>query len=200
MKKTTLRLTTLTVAAAFALTGCAGTIPGDPSEDTTSTSSSSSEDLVDTNPEADAAEDAPADEEPVEDSPTEDPVADYQVTFDETFEWEDGTKATISKPVNYTPSTYAAGGEGYQHHVKMTVKIVNDSSLPLDASFTSPNVTSGEREGDEIFDDNVGGGPTSSILPGRTVSFDVAYGVDDPADVVAEFSPTWDHDYAYWSN
>lgn len=195
MKKTTLRLTTLTVAAAFALTGCAGTIPGDPFEDATSTSSSSSTSESDTGYDPGSWAD-----EPVEDSPSEDPVDDYQITFGETFEWEDGTEATISKPVPYTPTAYAAGGEGYQHHVKMTVKIVNGSSLPLDASFTSPTVSSGEREGDEIFDDNMGGGPMSSILPGRTVTFDVAYGVDDPADVIAEFAPTWDHDYAYWTN
>lgn len=194
MKKTTLRLTALTVAAAFALTGCAGTVPGDPSEDTTSTSSSS-EDLVDTDP----GEDAPADEEPVEDGPSADPADLYQIPFGQTFVWEDGTKVTISKPVPYTPSSYAAGGEGYPHHVRMTVKIVNGSSLPLDAAFDTPTVSSGEREGDEIYDDNVGGGPMSSVLPGRTVSFDVAYGVDDPDDVIAEFAPTWDHDYAYWN-
>lgn len=195
MKKTTLRLTTLTVAAAFALTGCVGAIPGDPSEDTTSTSSSSSTSESDTGYEPGSWAD-----EPVEDEATGDSYEDYQLTFGETFEWEDGTTATVSKPVNYMPSAYAAGGEGYQHHVKMTVKIVNGSSLPLDASFTSPTVSSGEREGDEIFDDNVGGGPTANVLPGRTVSFDVAYGVDDPADVIAEFAPTWDHEYAYWSN
>lgn len=196
MKKTTLRLTTLTVAAAFALTGCAGTIPSD-SSDSSSTSSSSS---TSTSESDTGYEPGSWADEPVEDEATGESYEDYQLTFGETFEWEDGASASVTKPVNYVPSTYAAGGEGYQHHVKMTVKIVNDSSVPLDASFVSPTVTSGERAGDEIFDDETGYGAESAILPGRSITFDVAYGVDDPDDVIAEFAPTWGHDYAYWSN
>lgn len=46
----------------------------------------------------------------------------------------------------------------------------------------------------------MGGGSESSLLPGRTISFDAAYGVDDPKDVVVEFAPSWDHAYAYWTS
>lgn len=121
------------------------------------------------------------------------------VGLGETFTWEDGTTATIEAPQPFQKSEWAAGGEGYDHTISFKVTVTNGSDVPLDASFTSPTVTSGEREGDEIFDDEVGGGPTSSILPGRTVTFTVAYGVDDPADIVAEFAPTWDHQAAYWT-
>ena len=121
------------------------------------------------------------------------------VGLGETFTWEDGTTARIEAPQPFQKSEWAAGGEGYSNVISFKVTVTNGSDAPLDASFTSPNVTSGEREGDEIFDDEVGGGPTSSILPGRTVTFTVAYGVDDPADIVAEFAPTWDHQTAYWT-
>ena len=121
------------------------------------------------------------------------------VGLGDTFTWEDGTTALIEAPQSFQKSEWAAGGEGYDHTISFKVTVTNGSDVPLDASFTSPNVTSGEREGDEIFDDEVGGGPTSDILPGRTVTFTVAYGVDDPADIVAEFAPTWDHQDAYWT-
>lgn len=127
--------------------------------------------------------------------------ADDTVPFGETFEWEDGVKVMIETPTAFTPTEWAAGGEGYEHHVKMKVTIVNDSDAPLDASFASPTVQSGQREGDEVFDTDNGleGAPLSSVLPGRTVTFHSAYGIDDPSDIVAEFAPTWDHDYAYWT-
>ena len=121
------------------------------------------------------------------------------VGLGDTFTWEDGTTALIEAPQPFQKSEWAAGGEGYSNTISFKVTVTNGSDVPLDASFTSPNVTSGEREGDEIFDDEVGGGPTSDILPGRTVTFTVAYGVDDPADIVAEFAPTWDHQAAYWT-
>ena len=121
------------------------------------------------------------------------------VGLGETFTWEDGTTALIEAPQPFQKSEWAAGGEGYSNTISFKVTVTNGSDTPLDASFTSPNVTSGDREGDEIFDDEVGGGPSSDILPGRTVTFTVAYGVDDPADIVAEFAPTWDHQTAYWT-
>lgn len=121
------------------------------------------------------------------------------VGLGESFTWEDGTTALIEEPQPFQKSEWAAGGEDYDHVVSFKVTVTNGSDAPLDASFTSPTVTSGDREGDEIYDDEVGGGPTSNILPGRTVTFTVAYGVDDPADVIAEFAPTWDHQNAYWT-
>ena len=151
-------------------------------------------------------ETTPTETEPASSSsePEPEPAAetyDSTVPFGETFEWEDGVKVMIETPTAFTPTEYAAGGEGYEHHVKMKVTIVNDSDAPLDASFTSPTVQSGQREGDEVFDVDNGleGSPLSSILPGRTVTFESGYGIDDPSDIVAEFAPTWDHDYAYWT-
>ena len=187
MKRSTLAILAAPVAA-LTLTACG--IAPEASDSPALPSSSSSE----VTPEP-WTEEATPDEVPEPSSSADSMV----VGLGETFTWEDGTTARIEAPQSFQKSEWAAGGEGYSNTISFKVTVTNVSDVPLDASFTSPVVTSGEREGDEIFDDEVGGGPTSSILPGRTVTFTVAYGVDDPADIVAEFAPTWDHQAAYWT-
>ena len=192
MKRSTLAILAAPIAA-LTLTACG--IAPEASDSPAPPSSSSSE--VTPEPWTDEAtpDEATPDEVPEPSSSADSMV----VGLGETFTWEDGTTARIEAPQPFQKSEWAAGGEGYSNTISFKVTVTNGSDAPLDASFTSPNVTSGEREGDEIFDDEVGGGPTSDILPGRTVTFTVAYGVDDPADIVAEFAPTWDHQAAYWT-
>ena len=191
MKRTIITLASVT--AALTLTACGIAPEAAPSPPPSSSSS-------EVTPEPWTEEDEAALEDPTLDEPTADTSADDMIVdLGQSFSWEDGTTATIEAPQPFQKSEWAAGGEGYDHTVSFKVTVTNGSDVPLDASFTSPTVTSGEREGDEIFDDEVGGGPTSSILPGRTVTFTAAYGVDDPADIVAEFAPTWDHQAAYWT-
>lgn len=190
MKRTV--ITIVGVTAALSLAACGPTTAGSSSDDEprgTNTSSDYEREAIEDEADVDTAEGAPAVDEPVS----------MLVELGEDFVWEDGTTASVSEPTTYTPSEWAAGGEGYDSHVSFKVTVTNGSDVPLDASFTSPTVQSGEREGDEIYDDEMGGSPDSSILPGRTVTFTVAYGVDDPSDLIVEFSPTWDHDAAYWT-
>lgn len=186
----------LTAGLALALTACGPEPTTSEPATVTKTTTEPAPAPEPTTEEAAAPEETP--EETLEETP--EAASDLTIPYGETFEWEDGVKALLSEPVAYQPTEYAAGGEDYEHKVAFKVTLVNGSDQVLDASFTTPNVLSGEREGDAIFDDVAGGSPLTSLLPGRTATFQVAYGVDDPDDVVAEFAPSWDHDYAYWSN
>lgn len=184
-------ITIVGATAALSLTACGLA----PEQESAAPPSSSSSEVT---PEP-WTEEATPDEVTPDEVPEPSGADSMVVGLGDTFTWEDGTTALIEAPQPFQKSEWAAGGEGYSNVISFKVTVTNGSDVPLDASFTSPNVTSGEREGDEIFDDEVGGGPTSDILPGRTVTFTVAYGVDDPADIVAEFAPTWDHQTAYWT-
>lgn len=125
---------------------------------------------------------------------------DVMVKFGEEYKWLDGTKVTISEPEPYQPDEYAAGGETSNEIVSVDVTITNGQDAPLDASFETPTVTSAGTPGDEVFDDTVGLGTEMSVMPGKSVTFKAAYGVEDSDDMVVEFAPTWDHRYAYWTS
>lgn len=212
MKTKTVRGAALIAALSLTTAAC-GVVP-EAAQPTVTVTESTSSSSTSSSATPDSANDASASEaipEPSSTSPSSevtpetvpeqpDGAEEMMVGFGETFEWEDGTKVLLTTPVAYSPDEYAAGGEGYDSFVKITVTITNGSGAPLDASFSSPTVTSGVTEGSEIFDETVGDSPMSSILPGRTITFDTAYGVDDPSDIVAEFAPTWDHDAAYWQS
>lgn len=188
MKRSTLAILVAPIAA-LALTAC-GT-DSEPVETKTVTQSSSSsptvadEDLTD----ADAS---PEDYD-------ESDAQDVMVEFGEEYKWLDGTKVTISEPEPYQPDEYAAGGETSNEIVAVDVTITNGQDAPLDASFVTPTVTSAGTPGDEVFDDTVGFGTEMSVMPGKSVTFKAAYGVEDSDDMVVEFAPTWDHRNAYWT-
>lgn len=95
-----------------------------------------------------------------------------------------------------------SGGDGYDHQVKFTVTIVNNTGDTFEPSMFSATVQSGNREGDQIFDSANGleGSPHTTLLDGREAQFVIGFGVDDPEDLVMEASPSWEHDSAIYTN
>ena len=120
-----------------------------------------------------------------------------QAIFGETFTYEDGVSITVDPPEIFSPSEFAAHDEA-PSYVRFTITLVNDSTDSFDASFALTNAQSGQSEAAGIYDFDQGleGPPHTSLLPGRTVSWDVGFGVEDPEDVVLEISPSWDHEAA----
>ncbi len=117
------------------------------------------------------------------------------VRFGETFTYDDGLEVTIGTLAAYEPSEYAwAEGDRF---VVFTVTIVNGTGEVFDPSGFSTTASSGGREADEVYDSENGleGSPMTSIQPGKSVSFEVAYGVSDASDLTLDVSPDWwDHD------
>jgi hypothetical protein len=130
----------------------------------------------------------------------DEPEAPSEIRFGQTWTWEDGTSVTVSTPKKFTPSTYAAGTDGFKKFVMFTVTIKNGSKKKLDL-FATPNLMSGETEASAVFDTDKGleGTPNSSIRPGRTAKFKVGYGVTTTTDLVMEYSPTLEHEDAVFT-
>lgn len=124
--------------------------------------------------------------------PVPDPApASTAVGFGEAWEYTNGLAVTVSPPEPFQASETAAGAEGYPAQVSFDVTIVNGSVASYDPSLAYITVAGGNTEGSEIFDfDNgVGGPPMTVVLPGREVTWEAAFAVDDATDLVVQVSP-----------
>ena len=117
------------------------------------------------------------------------------------FTWSDGLSVKVSKPAAFTPSDTAAGSDQFKNFVVMTVTLKNGSKAKYDPSLFYMTVSSGDQEADQVFDsaNGISGSPSTSVLPGRSVTFKQAFGVKDPKDIIAEVSPGFDYDAAIFT-
>lgn len=159
---------TATIAIALTFTAC-GSSGGEVTESGTSDAAAQSEETTPT-------KEATAEEKP------ENP------TFGDTYTWDNGLAVTISEPETYEPSEYAAGTVEGQDNVTLEITVTNDTTEDVESSMFMITVSSGGSEASEIFDTE--GGiefPTSTILPGKSLTWNVAYSVADTNDIQVTF-------------
>lgn len=160
------------------------------------------EDLGDTSAVVPEDEETPTEEE----SPVEEDLAaevpSAVAPFGEAVVYEDGLEVSVSAPVPFTPSEWAAGGEDYPSHVLVDVTITNGTDAPFEPTLVYLTASSAGTEGDQVFDSDNGleGGPMTSVLPGQSVTFTAGFGVTDPADVLVQVAPgMFEYDDALFS-
>lgn len=114
--------------------------------------------------------------------PPEDDVAPSQaadtMAYGQTYTSSTGRQIMVSQPKPFKPSDSAyVPEEQFTKYIRMTVKLVNKNAEPFDTNELMFEATSGERESSGVADTAAGiDTPTSTILPGRTLSFDLAFG------------------------
>lgn len=127
--------------------------------------------------------------------------------FGETMTWDDGVALTVSVPEAYTPSDFAVGATR-ANSVVFTLTLSNNSTAVLQP-LPLPTLTSGEQEVSEVFDvgaevfdpaDDVGFPPTATIEPGGSVSWRVAWSLDDPGSLTMEAAPNLLYPSATFTN
>ena len=142
---------------------------------------------------------------PLDDSLTEEtpPSADDEATaanddgvatFGEKYDYEDGLSIKVSKPGRYTPDEYADFRKGDKSFIQLTVTVLNDTGKVYDPTGLFTSATTGEREAQEVYDETMGSGLSTKILPGKTKMYSVAYGVDRGKDFVLQVSPGYTED------
>ncbi|MDP9421143.1 MAG: hypothetical protein M3P53_13560 [Actinomycetota bacterium] len=135
-------------------------------------------------------------EETEREAPAVEPEQSSELSFGETFTYENGLSITVSAPEPYTKSDTGAGAEDSAAQVKFDVTVVNGTSERYEPALFSTTLQSDNAEGDAIFDsaNGINGAPSTVLLPGREASFAIAYGVSNPADLVLEVSPGFEYE------
>ncbi len=138
---------------------------------------------------------APAAPDPAPTEPeTSEPVDDGTAPFGSTYTWTDGLSVTIGEAQPYTPSEWAAADEA-DHYVVFDVHVINNTGAPWDPFLFHATIQSANQEGSSVYDsEQLPPEPSTKLLDGREAQFQIAYGVVDPADLVLEVSPDWDHE------
>lgn len=199
MKKST-PAAAVSVAAALTLSACGALSESSPSEEQSGSNAPTSNQM-DESADEDAddvdAEEADVEAEDLEDDSESADEGDGTHEFGETASYPDGLSITVSEPKDYTPSSTSFGSEGYPNSVQFTVKIVNKTGNSFDPSLLYASIQSGNTEGEQIFDSAKGmeGAPSTTVLDGRESTFPIAFGVQDPTDLVLEINTgDWERD------
>lgn len=100
---------------------------------------------------------------------------------------------TVSEPQEFQPTRWAAGGEKSDYSIRFTVTVLNNGTTPYEPVELFTTLQSGNEESEEIFDTDSGleGSPMTPVLPGREVTFDIGYGVNNMKDLVLNVSPSF---------
>ena len=129
------------------------------------------------------------------------------LAFGETMTWDDGVALTVSVPEPYTPSDFAVGAT-QANTVVFTLTITNNSTEDLQP-LPLPTLSSGDQEVSQVFDigsdvigpgDDVGIPPTATVEPGGSVSWRVAWSLDDPSSLTLEAAPSFLYPSATFTN
>lgn len=142
-------------------------------------------------------------EETTEAEPTEAEATEEEQDakpFGSSWTWDDGLSITVSKPKDYKPSEYS-GQEGYTKYVMFDVTLVNKSTKAWDPSIFFATLQSGNEEAPEIYDSaKLKDRPSTKLLKGREVTFQIAFAVKDPKDLVLEVTPDFEHNAALYQS
>jgi len=96
---------------------------------------------------------------------------------------------------------YAAADEA-PAYLSFGLVIVNGGAEPFDPSVSTASLQSGDTEASEVFDTENGfdGSPSTKVLPGRQTKYKIGFGVQNPKDLVLEFSPSFEHESQIFTN
>lgn len=124
--------------------------------------------------------------------------------FGDVMTYKDGVSISISEPTAFEASKHAAGMSPGVPQFVYTLVLTNNSTQVLDPMVYA-TVSSGGAESKAIFDlgnpiGEIGGSPSTAVLPGQTVKWLEAYSIVDPKAVTFQISPSFAHTKVIFTN
>lgn len=116
-----------------------------------------------------------------------------QVSFGQSFTYEDGIIITVAAPTSYQPSSSAAVGVSLVRAVAMEVTVANGTAKPLDLSTVNLQAAAGDQAGERVFDAAKSVGFAGQTLPpGKRQTFTVAFGFpSESTELRVQVNPSW---------
>jgi hypothetical protein len=114
--------------------------------------------------------------------------------FGQTIKFDDGSTLKVAAPVKFTPDKYAIGGDKRPVYVKFKATFTNKTNEVYDPSLTTASVSADGEEGDSVYQGDLGT-PDNKVLPGKSVSWWMGYGIKSQKDLQLEINIGFlDHD------
>lgn len=207
----------LAVLGAVLLAGCSGSpdeSSASPSRSGASASASSADATASSSPSS--PEDTNATDQPA--SPGADPgmtaggvpapappitIPSAEVGLGATATYSDAVQVTVTRPATFQPTPSAMTGGDFPAFIRMTVTVQNGSQQTLRLDEVYVGVESEGTEGTRVVDDAAGlsdPASTAEVAPGQTGQFDIAFGVNNAADLTIEASPSFGAPVVIWAN
>jgi hypothetical protein len=105
--------------------------------------------------------------------------------FGQSVKFRDGSTLTVGKPVKFTRDKYAAGGDKQPVSVKLKATFKNNTKEVFDPALTTAAVSAEGEEGESIYQEGLDA-PDNKVLPGKSVTWWMGYGVRSQKDLQLE--------------
>ncbi|KHL15696.1 hypothetical protein CLV56_3537 [Mumia flava] len=209
MKIRTSRPAILVASAVLGVVALAGCASSSETPDTTEAAKEAKDALAASDEETpesegdatDDASDAPLDGSNSGLPPSLDATNGQSALFGGQYTYGDGLIVRVGKLKPYSVSDNWLLDHKKWPQVTFQVTVFNGTDDRYDPSGIYSTASSGGREGEEIFDsaNGIDGTPSTTLRPGKKVSFDLAYAVKDADDIDLEISPGYDDDFNEWA-
>lgn len=126
---------------------------------------------------------------------------DHVTSLGVRFKWDDGLAMTVGPPKPFVPSRSAARENRFTTILAFVVKIDNETDKPYNPELAYCSGISGGEPMAPLIDSEKGikGTPFGRVLPGKSVSYKVAFEVADRRDIQVTCSTGFEYGDITWT-